>query len=322
MGSNGPSEKRGGRHSRWPAAAFFSVLLDLLDIKKGTERIMITPKRTCRPVTFPLCVTILLAVFLCASLALLVGTQTNEAVQASSQVVREETPAPSETSQTRSTQTQSKPVAATTPKAETETVTPPASQNQPASEETANTAAHPASYVWTCGADYGGVAPADGSLSEWAPHYYVAHSYGPYGEAILGLEQGDTVTVNGVTVTVEGAVVMSQQCAYEDVINRVGWDATVFQTCVPDSDDCRFVYARGASSTAAAAAEARQWAGQGAGGAHEEMTHVPDEALPEPVTPGGNPPTSQIPGGRRMEDLWIGAQRWDEPVPPCVVKAR
>ena len=131
-----------------------------------------------------------------------------------------------------------------------------------ASEETASTAAvHPASYEWTCGADYGGIAPEDGSLSEWAPHYYVAHSYGPYGEVILGLEQGDTVTVNGIAVTVEGAVIMPQQCAYEDVMNRVGWDATVFQTCVPDSDDCRFVYARGASSNAAAAAEARRWAG-------------------------------------------------------------
>ena len=288
MDSNGPYEKRGGRHSRWPAAVSFSVLLDLLDAKKGTERIMITPKRTCRPAVFPIHVTILLAVVLCASLALLVGAQTNEAVQASSQVVREETAVPSEASQTRSTQTQPKTVAATTPKSET--VTPSASQSQPTPEETANTAAHPASYVWTCGADYGGVAPDDGSLSEWAPHYYVAHSYGPYGEVILGLEQGDTVTVNGVTVTVEGAVIMSQQCAYEDVMNRVGWDATVFQTCVPDSDDCMFVYARGASSNAAAAAEARRWAGLGVGGgAHEEMMRAPDEPLPEPVTPGGNP---------------------------------
>ena len=293
MNSNGPSEKRGGRYSRWPAAVSFSVLLDLLETKKGAERIMITPKYARQPAEFPLYVAILLAVVLCALLALLVGAQTNEAVRASSQVVREETAAPSEASQTKSTQTQPKTVAATTSKAETEAVTPSASQNQPTSEETANTATHPASYVWTCGADYGGVAPADGSLSEWAPHYYVAHSYGPYGEVILGLEQGDTVTVNGVTVTVEGAVIMSQQCAYEDVMNRIGWDATVFQTCVPDSDDCRFVYARGASSTAAAADEARRWAGQEAGGAHEEMTHAPDEVLPEPVTPVGNPPTPQ-----------------------------
>lgn len=52
---------------------------------------------------------------------------------------------------------------------------------------------------------YGGTVPVDGSLSEWC-RTYVAHSYGPY---------GDTVTVNGAAVTVEGAVIMPQQCAYE-----------------------------------------------------------------------------------------------------------
>lgn len=254
---------------------------------------MIASKRTRRPVTFPLCVTIGLTLVLCGSLAFLAGAQPNGEIRASSQTVREEAVAPSEASQTRNAQVQPKTVAATTPKAET--ATPSAGQDQPASEEASSTVAHPASYVWTCGADYGGVAPADGSLSEWAPHYYVAHSYGPYGEVILGLEQGDSVTVNGVTVVVEGAVVMSQQCAYEDVMNRVGWDATVFQTCVPDSDDCRFVYARGASSTAAAADEARRWAGQGVGDACEEMMRAPDETPLEPVTPGGKSSTSQGP---------------------------
>lgn len=89
-----------------------------------------------------------------------------------------------------------------------------ASQAEPASpftslippvSEGCSAAAHPAPYEWTCSAGYGGTVPVDGSLSEWR-RTYVAHSYGPY---------GDTVTVNGAAVTVEGALIMPQQCAYE-----------------------------------------------------------------------------------------------------------
>lgn len=122
---------------------------------------------------------------------------------------------------------------------------------------------HPAAYIWDCGADYGGIAPDDGSLSEWAPHYYVAHSYGTYGSIILGLEPGDRVIINGTEVTIEGSIVMPLYTYYEDIMDIVGWDATVFQTCVPDSNDCRYVYARGESSNEEAAEEARSWAGIG-----------------------------------------------------------
>ena len=270
-----------------------------LDTKKGTELIMTVRKRAQRTKrskkAFSLYAAICLAVVLCASLALLVGAQTDYETQPAAQAISQKTPALSDDSHTQNTQTRSKLMATMVPK--TESGSSSAGQILPASEETVTpSAVHPASYEWTCGADYGGIAPVDGSLSEWAPHYYVAHSYGPYGEVILGLEQGDTVTVNGTAVTVEGAVIMPQQCAYEDVMNRVGWDATVFQTCVPDSDTCRFVYARGASSTAAAADEARRWAGIGAGqgmeqgmdgGAPREMPHAPDAlAPPEPGMPG------------------------------------
>ena len=262
-----------------------------LDTKKGTERIMIVRNRARGPKAFPLYAAICLTVALCATLALSVGAQSNNETQLLSQVVSEKTVAPSDDFLTQHAQAQLRVGATMVPK--TESVSPSASQILFASEvTTSTTAAHPASYEWTCGADYGGIAPDDGSLSEWAPHYYVAHSYGPYGEAILGLEQGDTVTVNGVAVTVEGAVIMPQLSAYEDVMDCVGWDATVFQTCVPDSDDCRFVYARGASSTAAAADEARRWAGLGIdwgmdGGAPREMPHAPDAPVPpEPGMPG------------------------------------
>lgn len=263
---------------------------------KGTDVIMTAHKQTHGSKTFYLRAAIVLTIALCASLALSVGAQPNDETQPSPHAVSEMKTTPSDDSQSRTgqdVQAQPKIVTNTAPKAEADLSS--AGQSQPAPKETSTTAiVHPASYVWTCGADYGGIAPVDGSLSEWAPHYYVAHSYGPYGEVILGLEPGDTVTVNGVLVTVEGAVVMGQQCAYEDVMERVGWDATVFQTRVPDSDDCRFVYARGASSTAAAAAEARQWAGrstgQVAGRSEDRDTNgvVSREAAP---APGGQAPT-------------------------------
>ena len=150
--------------------------------------------------------------------------------------------------------------------------------------------AHPLSHIWECGADYGGVAPADGSLSEWAPHYYVAHSYGEYGDAILGLEPGDQITINGNLVTVEGAVVMPLYALYEDVMSAVGWDATVFQTCVPDSDDCRFVYARGECSTKGAAEEARRWAGVGKRRKRPHVVHVDECIEPLPAIPDEGQP--------------------------------
>lgn len=146
-------------------------------------------------------------------------------------------------------------------------------------------AEHPLSYTWECGADYGGVAPADGSLSEWAPHYYVAHSYGEYGDAILGLEPGDQITINGNLVTVEGALVMHLYAAYEDVMSAVGWDATVFQTCVPDSDDCRFVYARGECSTRDAAEEAKRWAGIDERREEPRAIRLDESREPQPTIP-------------------------------------
>lgn len=116
-------------------------------------------------------------------------------------------------------------------------------------------------HIWTCGQDYLGLAPADGSLSEWAPHYFVAHSYGPYGQAILSLEVGDMIVVNGNLVTVEGAVSAPKFSPYQQIMETVGWDATVLQTCIPDTESCLFVYARGDTSTLEAANEARAFAG-------------------------------------------------------------
>ena len=116
-------------------------------------------------------------------------------------------------------------------------------------------------HVWYASRDFQGIAPEDGSLSEWAPHYFVAHSFGTFGQAMLGLAVGDAIVVNGSLVVVEGAVTAPKYTAYDQIMDAVGWDATVFQTCIPDTESCLFVYARGASSTLEAADEARAFAG-------------------------------------------------------------
>lgn len=116
-------------------------------------------------------------------------------------------------------------------------------------------------YIWSAARNYLGAVPMDGSISEWAPHYYVAHSWGPYGQMILGLSPGHTVLVNNEFVQIQGAVSAPKYTSYNTIMDYVGWDATVFQTCIPNTEDCLFVYARGATSTIGAANEARAFAG-------------------------------------------------------------
>ena len=80
---------------------------------------------------------------------------------------------------------------------------------------------------------------------------------------IKGIEVGHLET-NCYIVTDENTL----DCAIIDpgdesntIMDYVGWDATVFQTCIPNTEDCLFVYARGATSTIGAANEARAFAG-------------------------------------------------------------
>ena len=116
-------------------------------------------------------------------------------------------------------------------------------------------------YSWECGSDRSALeAPADGSLSEWAPHYYVAHWWGDAGRAISVMRRGDTVEVNGERSVVERSFTMPCWVRYGEVMEEAGWGATVFQTCVPGTDLCLFVSARPHGGAAAAAAEAHAWA--------------------------------------------------------------
>ena len=84
-------------------------------------------------------------------------------------------------------------------------------------------------------------APEDGSLAEWDTLYYVTHSWSAFGQDILGMQPGDTVTVNEQTVLVEGIFDYPKESILNEIILLVG-DATVFQTCVPGEDYNRIVY--------------------------------------------------------------------------------
>lgn len=83
--------------------------------------------------------------------------------------------------------------------------------------------------------------PPDGSLAEWDVDYYITHNWSSYGVDILDMQPGDTVTVNDVTIEVEGIFDYPKQSILDEVIALVG-DATVLQTCVPGVDYNRIVY--------------------------------------------------------------------------------
>ena len=97
---------------------------------------------------------------------------------------------------------------------------------------------------WTAEKDYGAAdARFDGSLTEWNDLYYITHDWSEYGQQILALWNGDHVTVNGRTVTVSWVCNYPKDSYYEEVRALGGNDPVVFQTCYPDSDYNRIVFA-------------------------------------------------------------------------------
>ncbi len=98
---------------------------------------------------------------------------------------------------------------------------------------------------WTAEADFGTTdARDDGSLTEWDVHYYITHDWSEYGKQILSMTIGDSVSVNDMTVQVEGVFEYPKDSYYNEVMEVTGKDAIVFQTCVPNSDTNRIVYGR------------------------------------------------------------------------------
>lgn len=88
----------------------------------------------------------------------------------------------------------------------------------------------------------------DGSLTEWEHRYYVTHNWSSYGQAILSMQPGDEVVVNGITVHIKGLFDYPKSSYYNEVAALIDdalpsmRDAAAFQTCVPDSDYNRIVY--------------------------------------------------------------------------------
>ena len=96
-------------------------------------------------------------------------------------------------------------------------------------------------------------ANSDGSLSRWKPgyskdggKYFIAHDYGPYGPAIMGLSAGDKVTVDGIEYTIIGYFDIARTGTAEEVRELLGSKVTCFQTC----NGCYYRVAYGKESSA------------------------------------------------------------------------
>ncbi len=96
---------------------------------------------------------------------------------------------------------------------------------------------------WTAPADFGATdARADGSITEWADHYYITHDWSEFGQQILGMRPGDRVTINGTTMVVQGILDYPKDSFYEE-ITRIADNATlILQTCIPGEDYNRIVF--------------------------------------------------------------------------------
>ena len=85
-------------------------------------------------------------------------------------------------------------------------------------------------------------ASATGELTEWAPDYYITHDWSTYGQQILTMAPGDTVTINGRTLSVEGVYDYPKDAFLDEVRFVTGSDTVVLQTCEPNSELNRIVY--------------------------------------------------------------------------------
>lgn len=96
---------------------------------------------------------------------------------------------------------------------------------------------------WSAAKDYGATdAREDGSITEWADHYYITHQWSEYGQQILSMLPGDKVTVNGKSFIVQAIFDYPKDSFYEEIMRIVGDQSTVIQTCIPDADYNRIVF--------------------------------------------------------------------------------
>ena len=97
---------------------------------------------------------------------------------------------------------------------------------------------------WTAAKEYGTTdAKDDGSLTEWADNYYITHDWSEIGQQILSLVPGDVVTVNGRQARVTEVFNYPKDSYYDEIMQLSGKKGIVLQTCYPESDYNRIVFA-------------------------------------------------------------------------------
>lgn len=82
----------------------------------------------------------------------------------------------------------------------------------------------------------------EGLLTKWSENYYIAHDWSQYGPQITSIVPGDTVVVNGQTITVKGVFDYPREAYLDEIRVLVGYSAAVLQTCETGTDLNRIVY--------------------------------------------------------------------------------
>ena len=104
-------------------------------------------------------------------------------------------------------------------------------------------------FEWEAETDfYAPEAPSSGRLSEWEEDYFITHSWSVYGKALLCMEAGDIIVINGERCIVDGYFDISKGGYDTDVRYFAGDDSHVFQTCIPDTEYNHIVFASSSSS--------------------------------------------------------------------------
>ena len=96
---------------------------------------------------------------------------------------------------------------------------------------------------WTARREFGAEdAASDGALTEWADDYFVTHDWSDYGQDILCMQPGDTVSINGKPITIQRIFNYPKDGFYEEIMNIADDDVLILQTCYPDSTFNRIAY--------------------------------------------------------------------------------
>jgi len=87
-------------------------------------------------------------------------------------------------------------------------------------------------YVWNSVESFlTNEAPNYDAIGFWFYHHYIAHSWTSYGQAILALEEGDVLSIDGHMLRVDSFYYGPKGQKAHEVYDIVGRDAWMLQTC-------------------------------------------------------------------------------------------